>query len=438
MQQRFGFRSVVALAIALFLALSFAFVTPDGVLAMASRQRLPHPGFRAVSIWHPSDRVRMDFAVWYPSPRFPRDVILDGWSIHVSKDSVASLGRYPIILISHDTASCRLASHDLAANLARQGFVVVAPTHPGDSVNDTRALFTAQTFFQRPQHLLLALKSLAEHNFFAPIIDVRRIGILGVGAGAITALQMAGAAPDLSLLPNHCPESFVLDPLCTNWARKHHDAMRASFAALTAQNGISRLTPELATLFWQASSATTIAPPPAKETATEATTEQPQKNEHPKEEDASLLRALAPGILENYVPEPALLAVGLLTPGGINMFPNDAIKNVAVPVGILSVHDDAVYPHETSGKRLQDLLPQRPSSRMLHNATHFDVQAPCPPIYLDTFPALCGPQGDDPIDSRTLRNEFFTRFFEKYLGEPLPPPVTTEEDKETKKIPARH
>ena len=412
------FADTACLASLCFLVLATG-IAPRDASAMGSGKRLPNSGFRAVSIWNPATKVRMDFGVWYPSPRGSRDVTLDGWRLWVSKDGAATPGRYPLILLSHDAASCRLASHDLAAALARHGFIVAAPTHPGDNVTDARGFLSPNDFINRPRHLVVVMESIAGHPFFAPITDIRRIGVLGVGAGAATALQLAGAAPDLSRLHTYCPEEHILDPLCTTWSKQRHSTLERELATLLGSVGTERLTPRLVTAPTQ---------PDAqqhKEPAQPAT--EPEQPLPSADSDQIMLQSVAPGFMATHIPKPSLLAVGLLTPGWIGLFPDNALKELSLPVGIFAVQNDIVYPHETSANTLLELLPQRPSSRILQNTGHFDVQAPCPPMHLETFPALCGTQGPEAPNAHKLRNEFFVRFFQKHLGDPLPPPVKPEE-----------
>ncbi|MDL2209953.1 hypothetical protein LJC26_04020, partial [Desulfovibrio sp. OttesenSCG-928-O18] len=111
------------------------------------------------------------------------------------------------------------------------------------------------------------------------------------------------------------------------------------------------------------------------------------------------------------------------TPGYIDLFPDASLRGLVTPVGIFAATDDAVYPSEKTVGRLQELLPQRPASRALQNTDHFDLQAPCPPLFQDTFAALCGSQSPLADDSRKIRNDFFVRFFQKLLGPPTPPPI---------------
>ena len=416
-----------SLAVLLFSVLFFWPV--PGVHAQGAGPRLPQPGFRSVRLWAPDIPIRMDIAVWYPSPRIPRDILLEGWSIHVGQNGVTTPGKYPVILLSHTTAASRLASHDLAAALARHGFMVIAPTHPGDNMDDTSGIFHAALFANRPNQLLLALETVEKHSILRQIMDRSRVGVLGVGAGAATALQLAGARPELARLNTHCRqvESIIpADPLCSEWATLFHPRMQTEFAELLARNP-ERLTP--------------VMYPKDEPLASDASLNDLARAFARKEADVPAVDpesqiptpelALvgppppAPPVVEEkkHLPPQPVLAVGLLTPGLVDLFPDAVLQNITAPVGILAVADDGVYPAEKSVDRLQKLLPQRPASRVLQGAGHQDVQAPCPPVYLESFPALCGGEGGTVEDARTIRNEFFVRFFQKTLGTPGPPPL---------------
>ena len=407
------------------------------LFAKGAGPRLPQPGFRSIGLWNPAVPIRMDIAVWYPTPRTPRNILLDGWAIRVGQDGMPTPGKYPVILLSHTTAGSRLASHDLAAHLARNGFVVIAPTHPRDNTHDTSGIYHADLFADRPNDLLLALEAVEKNTVLHNIVDRNRIGVLGVGSGAATALQLAGTLPDLSRLNLLCePSASVSDnPFCSQWAKLFHTQMQTEFASLL-NGGPEKFIPVIVPrqeppsgnidpvdLPTDAMSKTEQNTPPSMpEGATNATPHtEGREPVHPQEQSVS-----DPRIVQES-PQPAqqpVLAIGLLTPGLIDLFPDASLNAITPPVGILAVANDTVYPSEKSLDRLQKALPQRPASRILQNAGHFDVQAPCPPMYAESFPALCGNQSSSAENLRAVRNEFFVRFFQKTLGPPGPPPVT--------------
>lgn len=365
----------------------------------------------------------MDIAVWYPSPREPRDVHLDGWTIRVSKDNAAISGKYPVILVSHDAATSRLASHDLAAHLARHGFVVIAPTHPNDNVHDIGALFHAHNFVERPRHLIRALDAAAASPAVGPLMDIKRIGLLGAGFGAMTVLQLTGAAPDMAKLAAYCSPNAPLDPFCSNWAKTFHPRILREFETLLTLHGQRGFTPgfetdeEMSSIKPEDTARRQEKTPPARAAA--------DKREKELAE-TSKTAISAPDVL----PEDAfrarrlpVLAIGLLTPGGVSLFPDAALAALPAPVGIAAAENDTVYPPADALEKLRRLLPRPLLAFLARGANHYDLQPPCPPGHQDAFTALCGAAGPSAVEFRKARNDFFVTFFQEHLGSPeFPPP----------------
>lgn len=394
--------------------------------ASGSSPKLPNPGFMSVGLWNEENGVRLDIAVWYPTQRAMRDISLEGWFFQAGKDGSPVPGLYPVILLSHNAASSRLFNHDLAAHLARHGFIVVAPTHPKDNVNDTKDFFHAANFMNRPKHLVLALEKIGSIPALAAVMDRGRIGVLGVGSGAATALQLAGASPDLSRLTQYCPPETNLDPLCSNWGKTFHSVMQNEFFSLLSQD------PSVFTTAIERTAAPSAPDASLSPSAVAVAETRPPKPEASPADHLSPANAL-PDIVGPPKPEKIaanpmgihkekqpILAVGLLTPGNLDLFPDASLHAISAQIGIFSTEQDAVYASAKNAERLQAVLPQRPALRVLPNENFYDLQAPCPPAYLDTFPALCGTQTPVGQKARKLRNDFFTKFYQKSLGLPLP------------------
>ena len=414
--------------LAVFAAFLLLALPANSAMASGASPKLPNPGFRSVGLWAEETDTRLDIAVWYPTQRAMRDIHLEGWSFRAGKDGPPVPGLYPVILLSHNAASSRLASHDLAAHLARQGFIVIAPTHPKDNSNDTGGFFHAANFAERPKHLVLALERVSAVPALAAVMDRSRIGVLGVGSGATTALQLAGAIPDLSLLPAYCPSETILDPLCSNWGRNFHPAMQREFSLLQAQNaaGFSAAIEKAATPLAANASLTEIAAAvtePPNSAAAPAVEQPPSADAPPDIVDPAEPKKTAAEPKTSGKEKQPLLAVGLLTPGGIGLFPDVSLHAVSAQVGVFTAGKDTVYVSAKSTERLQTVLPARPAVRILPDEDFFDLQAPCPPAYLDTFPALCGNQTPAAQNARKSRNDFFTQFYQKTLGFAAPPPI---------------
>jgi predicted dienelactone hydrolase len=81
--------------------------------------------------------------------------------------------------------------------LAREGFVVVAPFHPG-SKRPREALE------DRPRQIHKALDAMQGDPRFATHADPNRLGMMGFSYGGAVALIVAGAAPSLAHLAAYC------------------------------------------------------------------------------------------------------------------------------------------------------------------------------------------------------------------------------------------
>ena len=141
------------------------------------------PGFKTLGIWEPAQNIRLDFAVWYPSRSTPFQVNYGDWSFSAARGRAPVEGKHPLILLSHDSAGSRFSLHELASQLARNGFVVMAFTHPGDNVDEMGTLFMPAQVAGRAKQLTQALDIALANPETGPLIDPDPIGVLGVGPG---------------------------------------------------------------------------------------------------------------------------------------------------------------------------------------------------------------------------------------------------------------
>lgn len=179
-----------------------------------------HVGMRNFGVWDPATNQRFDFSVWYPSVNEGAPKVREGWNVLNGAYRRIQPGFYPVVLVSHDTASSRFANNDLSSALAAAGMIVIVPTHAGDSQRLGADIFSADSVMQRPRQLLYALDTVLGTPDFAPCADESRIGLLGVGSGAITVLQLAGAVPDFSRVAGYCSNASPEDAFCSGWTEK--------------------------------------------------------------------------------------------------------------------------------------------------------------------------------------------------------------------------
>ena len=174
---------------AVYLTLGFALLI---ALSAAPAGAAVHPGFRTYGIWQESTQTRLDVNVWYPVARTPSTVRYGEWVFKANRRAAPMEGVFPLVLISHGAAEDRFFHHNLAGKLAEQGFIVAAPTHPGDNTQDMDNLFTVQQITGRLQDYDTVISALKDDSYLGPHIDTLRIGLVGFGAGADAALLAVG------------------------------------------------------------------------------------------------------------------------------------------------------------------------------------------------------------------------------------------------------
>ena len=201
---------------------------------------------RTFGVWAQDSHERFDFSVWYPGSASQSESAREGWIVESGRRGRVIPGFYPIILLSHDTASGRFANNDLASALAAGGFIVIVPTHMGDNQNDSADLYTARLLRARPRHLLRALETVLDSPDFALYADESRIGLIGVGFGTITALQLAGAVPDPAQIARYCPDSVATDAFCAPWAADRLAHLAPEMKAMEKKEGRQAFVPPLA------------------------------------------------------------------------------------------------------------------------------------------------------------------------------------------------
>lgn len=246
------------------LCVFFAVVFAHGSAWAKTRLSTTRAAMLTYGLWDVESKERLDVAVWFPTSVEGRGVKIEGWHVAAQRSSKIIPGFYPIVLLSHDTASGRFANNDLAIALAGKGFIVIAPTHLGDNQNNCGKLYTADLFHSRPRQLLLALETVLGSPELAPYADESRIAVLGVGAGAMTALQLAGATPDLQGLESLCAITQNEDSLCSPWVRKKLGQAHNDMQARIAKEGERAFTPRLDLLAPMLAAAEVPAQPHAK------------------------------------------------------------------------------------------------------------------------------------------------------------------------------
>ena len=136
-----------------------------------------------------------DALVWYPTAGTEVLWKAGPFAIPASRDAAIAPGRFPIVLFSHGGGpggGSPLILTDLSSDLARHGFVVVAPFHGGTGLR------------HRALQVTLVLDAVVADPRFAPHVDPERLAMLGFSLGTAVTLQLAGAVPNAGHLVSYC------------------------------------------------------------------------------------------------------------------------------------------------------------------------------------------------------------------------------------------
>ena len=214
-------------ALAPLLLLCFAFAStlavPESSLALGSRSVRYTAGFRTMTLWDEQKDIRLEVGIWYPAQRAESQLNIQDWSLSAAGNAKEASGSFPLVLLSHDAGGGMLSYHDTAAELARQGFVVAAPTHNLDNFADSSGVFKPGRILDRPHELELVLSGILGAGSLS-FIDHNRIAVVGIGTGAATALTLAGGVPDFAAYSAYCAGPGIGEPYCSALAQQRMDA----------------------------------------------------------------------------------------------------------------------------------------------------------------------------------------------------------------------
>lgn len=151
----------------------------------------------------------LELGIWYPSTGVDTRQVLGPYTQNCVAGGPVMGASHALIVISHGTGGAWTSHFDTALALARAGYIVVAPTEPGDNWRDTSH---ATDIAGRTRALGAAIDYMQRTWSEAERIDPRRIGAFGFSAGGLTVLLAAGARPELDRIGPWCarfPKSFT-------------------------------------------------------------------------------------------------------------------------------------------------------------------------------------------------------------------------------------
>jgi len=141
----------------------------------------------------------LDTTIWYPAVKHTGTAETYGL-----RDAKAKRGRFPLIVFSHGTCGLPTEASYLTMALVREGAIVAAPAHPGNTTNDGPSCLGGDVFIdsavnREPDVAFVIDSMLAQaadkKSRFARRIDDDAIGVTGLSFGGFTTLLTALLEP---------------------------------------------------------------------------------------------------------------------------------------------------------------------------------------------------------------------------------------------------
>ena len=152
-------------------------------------------GYRLLHVEDTVQPAVISLAILYPAQEPEHTERFGPYTLDLARNTPPIGQQLPLVILSHGNGGTPWAYRDLAKHLARSGFLVALPEHPGNSRNDNTLAGTAANLENRPRHLSLVIDALLADPILKDHLAPNAIGIIGHSIGAYTALALAGGEP---------------------------------------------------------------------------------------------------------------------------------------------------------------------------------------------------------------------------------------------------
>jgi predicted dienelactone hydrolase len=207
-------------------------VTTDATAALRDAEHRP---LLRVTIWYPAAAGAVEARIDIGPPGHPLFKV----GAVAADAAFADARPRPVILFSHGFGGTARMMAWFGTALARAGYIVVAPDHPGNNGLDRMTAAGAILTWDRAGDLAAALAAAKADLVVGPHMDGGRIGVAGFSAGGFTALVSVGARVDMNRFVAFC-RANPTDGVCApqkEFALTQEDAQRAMAAPEMAAEG---------------------------------------------------------------------------------------------------------------------------------------------------------------------------------------------------------
>jgi predicted dienelactone hydrolase len=151
--------------------------------------------------------VPVQALVWYPAtlggiPESVGDNAVFRGTM-AKRGAKPEVGKHALIIFSHGAGGNAANLGWLSARLAEEGYIVVAPNHPGSTSGDSIPETNIKGW-ERPQDMSALLDALAASPGWASRIAAQEIVSMGFSIGGYTALALGGARVHAEALARYC------------------------------------------------------------------------------------------------------------------------------------------------------------------------------------------------------------------------------------------
>lgn len=164
-------------------------------------------GFKQIELPDEGGARTLAVSLWYPAaPSGKSEIVGENaafYGLEVQPGASFLKDSRPLVLLSHGFGGSWRNLNWIAGELVREGYVVAAPDHGGESFTEENATEIVP-LWERPRDISRTLTALLGDDRFAGRIDGTRIAVIGHSLGGWTAMELVGARYSADLALRDC------------------------------------------------------------------------------------------------------------------------------------------------------------------------------------------------------------------------------------------